>query len=99
MSHTGVSNLDQSIDKASAWLAEVAAEFGTRDRRFAHRVTRAWMHTLRDRLPVPVTAYFAAQLPELLRGVLYDGWNPNHALSKYTTPHMSRSAPQPRITP
>jgi len=29
-------------------------------------VLRAWLHALRDRLPVPIAANFAAQLPELL---------------------------------
>ena len=60
MSATGVSNLDHSIEKANAWLAEVAREFGTEDRPFAYRVTRAWMHALRDRLPVSVAAHLAA---------------------------------------
>jgi uncharacterized protein (DUF2267 family) len=83
MSATGVSNLDHSIEKANTWLAEVAGEFGTEDRRFAYRVTRAWMHVLRDRLPVPVAAHLAAQLPDLLRGVFYDGWNPSHVPDKY----------------
>jgi uncharacterized protein (DUF2267 family) len=83
MSHTGVSTLDHSIDKATAWLADVAAEFGTEDRRFAYRVTSAWMHALRDRLPVPVAAHLAAQLPELLRGVFYDGWNPSRVPIKF----------------
>lgn len=90
MSHTGVSNLDNSIDKAAAWLAEVAAEFGTDDRRFAYRVTRAWMHVLRDRLPVPVAAHLAAQLPELLRGVFYDGWNPSRVPVKYDSAEYVR---------
>jgi len=35
MSFTGVSNLDTSIDKTNAWLAEIAGEFGTEDRRLA----------------------------------------------------------------
>jgi uncharacterized protein (DUF2267 family) len=83
MSATGVSNLDHSIEKANAWLAEVAREFGTEDRPFAYRVTRAWMHVLRDRLPVPVAAHLAAQLPELLRGIFYDGWNPSHVPDKF----------------
>jgi uncharacterized protein (DUF2267 family) len=73
MPFTGVSNLDRSIDKTNTWLAEIASEFGTEDRRLAYRVTRAWLHELRDRLPVPIAANFAAQLPELLRGVFYDG--------------------------
>jgi uncharacterized protein (DUF2267 family) len=83
MSFTGVSSLDASIDKANAWLAEIAGEFGTRDRRLAYRVTRAWLHALRDRLPVPIAANFAAQLPELLRGVFYDGWNPSRVPVKF----------------
>lgn len=83
MSFTGVRSLDQSIDKTNAWLAEVAGEFGTEDRQFAYRVTRAWLHTLRDRLPVQVAANFAAQLPELLRGVFYTGWNPGKVPVKF----------------
>jgi uncharacterized protein (DUF2267 family) len=83
MSVTGISHLDHSIDTTNAWLADVADEFGTEDRRFAYRVTRAWLHALRDRLPVPVAAHFAAQLPELLRGVFYDGWNPSRVPVKY----------------
>ena len=32
MSRTGVDSLDRSIDKTNAWLADVAASFGTEDR-------------------------------------------------------------------
>jgi uncharacterized protein (DUF2267 family) len=84
MSRTGVDSLDRSIDKTNAWLADVAANFGTEDRRLAYRVTRSWLHTLRDRLPVTIAAHVAAQLPDLLRGVFYDGWNPSKVPIKYT---------------
>jgi len=83
MSFTGVRSLDHSVDKTNAWLAEIAGEFGTGDRQFAYRVTRAWLHVLRDRLPVQVAANFAAQLPELLRGVFYGGWNPSKVPAKF----------------
>ena len=83
MSRTGVDSLDRSIDKTNVWLADVAANFGTEDRRLAYRVTRSWLHTLRDRLPVPIAAHIAAQLPELLRGVFYEGWNPSKVPVKY----------------
>ena len=83
MTRTGVDSLDRSIDKTNAWLADVAANFGTEDRRMAYRVTRSWLHTLRDRLPVPIAAHIAAQLPELLRGVFYEGWNPSKVPIKY----------------
>jgi uncharacterized protein (DUF2267 family) len=84
MSRTGVDSLDRSIDKTNAWLADVAAKFDTEDRRMAYRVTRSWLHTLRDRLPVTIAAHMAAQLPELLRGVFYEGWNPSKVPVKYS---------------
>ena len=83
MPGTGVGSLDRSIEKANTWLAEIDAGFGTTDRRLAYRVLRAWLHTLRDRLSVEVAAHFAAQLPELLRGVFFDGWNPGRLPQKY----------------
>jgi hypothetical protein len=46
MSITAVRSLDQSIAKTNAWLAETADEFGTEDRQFTYRVTRAWVHAL-----------------------------------------------------
>ena len=83
MSFTGVENLDRSIDKVNSWLADIDAGFETGDRRLAYRVLRAWLHGLRDRLTVPAAAHFAAQLPDLLRGVFYDGWTPNRVPHKY----------------
>lgn len=90
MSFTGVDSLDRSIDKANAWLADIDAGFGTSDRHLAYRVLRAWLHCLRDRLTVEVAAHFAAQLPELLRGVFFDGWNPNHVPQKYDRAEYTR---------
>ena len=83
MSFTGVDSLDRSIAKANAWMADIDKEFGTDNRQLAYRVARAWLHCLRDRLTIQVAAHFAAQLPELLRGVFYDGWNPSHVPVKY----------------
>lgn len=74
---------DHALHTAHKWLADVAAAFGTGDRRFAYRVLRAWLHTLRDRLTVDSTAKFSAQLPELLRGMYYDGWEPHKVPIKY----------------
>jgi len=68
----------------TVWLDSVAAELDTDDRKFALRVLRAWLHTVRDRLSVNSAAKFAAQLPELLRGIYYDGWEPSRVPVKYT---------------
>ena len=80
---TKVTALDHAIDSAHAWINDVAREFDTEDREFAYRVLRAWLHTLRDRLTVEASAHFAAQLPDLIRGIFYQGWNPNAVPDKY----------------
>ena len=94
MSFTGVASLDRSIDKANAWLADIDAGFGTSDRHLAHRVLRAWLHCLRDRLTVEVAAHFAAQL----RGVFFDGWNPSRVPQKYDRAgYQTRFAREARV--
>lgn len=70
-------------NSAHEWLAAVANGLGTTDRRYAYRVLRAWLHALRDRLTVDAAAHFGAQLPELLRGVYYDGWVPSRVPVRY----------------
>lgn len=38
---------------------------------------------LRDRLPIDESAQLASQLPELLRGIYYEGWVPAHTPRTY----------------
>ncbi|MDI3315324.1 MAG: DUF2267 domain-containing protein [Mycobacterium sp.] len=82
-SNTKVSALDHAMHVAHTWIHDVAKEFDTEDREFAYRVLRAWLHTLRDRLTVEASAHFAAQLPDLIRGIFYAGWNPHIVPEKY----------------
>ena len=80
---TKVSALDHAMQTAHTWVHDVAREFDTEDREFAYRVLRAWLHTLRDRLTVEASAHFAAQLPDLIRGIFYAGWNPSAVPEKW----------------
>ncbi len=77
--------IDRSVEKTNIWLKELAEELGTDDRRFAYRVLRAYLHAVRDRLVVDEAAQLAAQLPELVRGIYYEGWVPSR------TPTSDRS--------
>ena len=82
MLRTEVTAVDHSVEKADEWLQQLASEFGKPgDRRHAFRVLRAFLHTLRDRLPVETTAHLAAQLPE--RGVYYERWRPSRVPMTY----------------
>ncbi|GAB3147456.1 DUF2267 domain-containing protein [Amycolatopsis stemonae] len=71
---------------ARTWLAAVGDALGTEDRHAAYRAVRAWLHTVRDRLTVEAAVHFAAQLPELLRGVYFEGWTPSHVPTRYDVP-------------
>jgi uncharacterized protein (DUF2267 family) len=51
-----VSAIDRSTEKANVWVDELADELGTDDRRYAYRILRAFLHTLRDRLTLQETA-------------------------------------------
>jgi len=70
---------NHAVHTANIWLADVAKALDTEDRHHAQRVLRAWLHAMRDRLSVDSAAKFAAQLPELLRGIYFDGWEPHRA--------------------
>ena len=73
--------------KTSEWLDDLCKLLDTDDRRTAYTTMRAVLHALRDRLTTDETAQLAAQLPMLIRGMFYEGWDP-HA----RRPRMHRSA-------
>lgn len=59
------------------WLVAVGEGLGTQDRHDSYRVLRAWLHALRDQLTVEQAARLAGDLPELLRGTYFEGWEPS----------------------
>jgi len=61
----------KEIERSRGWTA------GSRRRSYA--ALRAVLHALRDRLTVSEAAHLAAQLPMLVRGVFYEGWDPSRA--------------------
>lgn len=76
---------DQAIDKGSVWIKELGAELGWTDEHAVLGALRAVLHAVRDRLPSDEAAELAAQLPLLLKGVYFDGWDPS------ATPARARS--------
>lgn len=76
MSDTGLDTFDRTIQTTNLWLREIAEHLGTSDRRRAWHALGAVLQVLRDRLPVDEAAQLAAQLPLLVRGLYYEGWDP-----------------------
>src|SRR5882672_6062473 len=76
MSTTGLEVFDRTIHKTNIWLKELMGILDCEDRHEAYLALRAALHALRDRLTIEEVAQFAAQLPMLIRGFYYEGWNP-----------------------
>lgn len=82
MTNAGVDIIDKSAEKANLWLKELAAELDG-DRREAYRLLRAFLHALRDRITVAEAVQLGQQLPVLIRGIYYDGWEPSRTPETY----------------
>jgi uncharacterized protein (DUF2267 family) len=76
MSVTGLDIFDTTVHKTSAWLKELGQELGWDDRHATYLELRATLHALRDRITVEEVAQLGAQLPMLVRGFYYEGWDP-----------------------
>ena len=72
----GLGVFDRTVHKTYEWLADLMALLAVDDRQVAYQALRATLHALRDRLTVEEVAQFGAQLPMLVRGFYYEGWDP-----------------------
>jgi len=76
MSEQGLETIESTTQKTYEWIARIA-EAMHMEKRDAWKSLRAVLQTLRDRLPVDLAVHFGAQLPMLLRGLYYEGWEPS----------------------
>ena len=76
MSATGLEVVDTTVQKTMGWLKEIMEELGWGDRHRAYLALRAALHQVRDRLTTDEVAHLGAQLPMLVRGIYYEGWDP-----------------------
>jgi uncharacterized protein (DUF2267 family) len=75
MSAFGLRIIDEAVQAANLWINEVDARMGWNDKQRSYRVLRAVLHAMRDHLTVNEATDLGAQLPTLIRGIYYEGWN------------------------
>ena len=73
---TGLDTFDKTVQESNLWLKDLMERLNTYDRHHAYSTMRAVLHALRDRIGPQNAAHLGAQLPMLLRGLFYEGWDP-----------------------
>lgn len=84
MSATGLEVFDKTLQTTNIWLNEIGETVGP-DTQRAYHALRAVLFALRDRLPPEEAAHLASQLPILVRGIFYDGYEPSGKPEKIGT--------------
>lgn len=65
---------ERTTHEAHEWVNELAGRTGWTNEREVLRLLRTVLAKIRDHLPVNEMAQFSAQLPILLRGMFFEGW-------------------------
>jgi uncharacterized protein (DUF2267 family) len=76
MSTTGLDVFDTTVQKTNNWLNDLMQVLRWPDKHKVYLALRTTLHALRDRLTVEEVAHLGAQLPMLIRGFYYEGWDP-----------------------
>jgi uncharacterized protein (DUF2267 family) len=79
MSAQGLEVIDHTVQLTHEWINELSERLGWASKRSALRLMRTVFHQIRDRLSTDELAQFSAQLPLLLRGMLFEGWVPTRS--------------------
>jgi uncharacterized protein (DUF2267 family) len=82
MSVGSVDAIERSVHKTNEWIKAMATGLGTDDRDEAWRLLKAYLEVLRGQLSIDEAAQLAAQLPLVLRGAYWEGFDPGDRSTK-----------------
>ncbi|MGJ8590455.1 MAG: DUF2267 domain-containing protein [Yoonia sp.] len=67
---------ERTNHEAHEWVNDLAGRTGWGNEREVLHLLRTVLCKIRDHLPVNEMAQFSAQLPTILRGMFFEGWQP-----------------------
>lgn len=75
MSLNNIDVIQSTLQKSNEWFKDIMDEMGWDDPKRAYLGLRAVLHAVRDRLTPEEALHLGSQLPMLIRGFYYEGWN------------------------
>lgn len=76
MSQQGLEVIDHTVQLTHEWINELRDRLGWTSSKDALRLMRVTLASVRDHLGPEEAAQLAAQMPLLIRGMFYEGWQP-----------------------
>ena len=93
------SALSHAVQQTQEWLKELRDNGDLPDEATAYSVLRAVLHQLRDRLTPAEAVDLAAQLPMIVRGIYFEGWQPARTPEKVRTKREFLDGVQAKLRP
>jgi uncharacterized protein (DUF2267 family) len=96
---TTIHGINETVERTETLLNEMALELDG-DKAAAYGALRGVLHALRTWLSVDEGAQLSAQLPLLVRGIFYEGWDPGEQADHRRDPDefLDRVAAGTRMT-
>lgn len=76
MSQRTIHTFTDQAEEAQHWVNALCQDLDWGNDKRGYHLLRSVLHALRDWLPPEELADFSAQLPVLVRGILFEGWDP-----------------------
>lgn len=73
---TNILSLDRAVQNTILWLNEIQTQLQWEDRDTVYKATKAVLQSIRDLLPYEELFHFSANLPMVMKGMMFDGFNP-----------------------
>jgi uncharacterized protein (DUF2267 family) len=78
MSTQGLEVIDHTVQLTHEWINELRERLGWDSSRDALRLLRVTLAQIREHIGHEEMAQFSAQMPLLIRGMFFEGWQPAH---------------------